>query len=246
MAPDTAFYDQRAASYAAASHDMDLRPLYARFLPHVRPGGLILDAGCGSGRDALAFRQAGFRVEAFDASPQMARQAALLLGQEVPVLCFEDVAWQERFDGIWACASLLHVAPADLPDVLRRLQRALRPGGVMFFNFKYGQGQRHSPDGRRFTDMDEAGVRALLGALPGAFLPRYADRGGRPCGGAAGTLDPGPCPAHPLFRLRRPAQQPDRRGAASAIPASLAQLPQQPPPVTCRRKKHPLRRVFSV
>lgn len=166
MAPDTAFYDQRAASYAAASHDMDLRPLYARFLPHVRPGGLILDAGCGSGRDALAFRQADFRVEAFDASPQMARQAALLLGQEVPVLCFEDVAWQERFDGIWACASLLHVAPADLPDVLRRLQRALRPGGVMFFNFKYGQGQRHSPDGRRFTDMDEAGVRALLDALP--------------------------------------------------------------------------------
>ena len=64
MAPDTAFYDQRAASYAAASHDMDLRPLYARFLPHVRPGGRILDAGCGSGRDALAFRQAGFRGEA--------------------------------------------------------------------------------------------------------------------------------------------------------------------------------------
>lgn len=77
------------------------------------------------------------------------------------------VVWQERFDGIWACASLLHVAPADLPDVLRRLQRALRPGGVMFFNFKYGQGQRHSPDGRRFTDMDEAAVRDLLETLPG-------------------------------------------------------------------------------
>ena len=93
MAPDTAFYDQCAASYAAASHDMDLRPLYARFLPHVRPGGRILDAGCGSGRDALAFRQAGFRVEAFDASPQMARQAALLLGQDVPFfslkLCYD-------------------------------------------------------------------------------------------------------------------------------------------------------------
>lgn len=237
MAPDTAFYDQRAASYAAASHDMDLRPLYARFLPHVRPGGLILDAGCGSGRDALAFRQAGFRVEAFDASPQMARQAALLLGQEVPVLCFEDVAWQERFDGIWACASLLHVAPADLPDVLRRLQRALRPGGVMFFNFKYGQGQRHSPDGRRFTDMDEAGVRALLDALP--ELSCLDMRTGE-------DVDPGPCPAHPLFRLRRPGQQAYRRGAASAIPASLSQLPQQSPPVTCRRKKHPLRRVFSV
>ena len=166
MAADTTFYDQRAAGYAAAARDMDLRPLYARFLPQVRPGGLILDAGCGSGRDALAFRQAGFRVEAFDASPQMARQAALLLGQDVPVLCFEELAWQERFDAIWACASLLHVAPADLPDALRRLQRALRPGGVMFFNFKYGRGQRQSLDGRRFTDMDEAGVRDLLDALP--------------------------------------------------------------------------------
>ena len=52
----------------------------------------------------------------------------------MPVLCFEDVAWQDRFDGIWACASLLHVAPADLPDALRRLQRALRPGGVLAMN----------------------------------------------------------------------------------------------------------------
>ena len=140
----------------------------------------------------------------------MARQAALLLGQEVPVLCFEDVAWQERFDGIWACASLLHVAPADLPDVLRRLQRALRPGGVMFFNFKYGQGQRHSPDGRRFTDMDEAGVRALLDALPELSCldmrtgeddraAELRERWIRSLSGAS------------LFRLRRPGQQADRR-----------------------------------
>ena len=128
------------------------------------------------------------------------RQAALLLGQDVPVLCFEEVVWQERFDGIWACASLLHVAPAICPDVLRRLQRALRPGGVMFFNFKYGQGQRHSPDGRRFTDMDEAAVRDLLETLPGACLPGHADRGGRrPRSGAAGALNTGPCPAHPVL-----------------------------------------------
>ena len=143
-------------------------------------------------------------MEAFDVSPQMARQAALLLGQEVPVLCFEDVAWQERFDGIWACASLLHVAPADLPDVLRRLQRALRPGGVMFFNFKYGQGQRHSPDGRRFTDMDEAGVRALLDAcrsFPAWICGQGRTTVRRSCGNAGSRSLSGASP----LPLRRPA-----------------------------------------
>lgn len=199
MAPDTAFYDQRAASYAAASHDMDLRPLYARFLPHVRPGGRILDAGCGSGRDALAFRQAGFRVEAFDASPQMARQAALLLGQDVPVLCFEEVVWQERFDGIWACASLLHVRPGGSARRLAAFAACPASRRRDVLQFQVRSGAAPQPGRAPLHRYGRGRCPGPAGDAAGTCLPGHADRGGRPRSGAAGALDTGPCPAHPAL-----------------------------------------------
>jgi len=78
---------------------------------------------------------------------------------------FQDIVWQERFDGIWASASLLHVALAELPDVLSRLARALRPGGILYASFKYGSGERESSR-RHFTDLDETGLVALLATVP--------------------------------------------------------------------------------
>ncbi len=111
---------------------------------------MILDAGCGSGRDAKAFLERGYTVSAFDASPVLARLATVHTG--LP-----------RFDGIWACASLLHVPLADLPDVFQRLDRALKPGGVLYASWKSGQGERQDGD-RRFTDLDEAHLDVLLRA----------------------------------------------------------------------------------
>ncbi|WP_462330101.1 class I SAM-dependent methyltransferase [Thiohalocapsa halophila] len=74
--------------------------------------------------------------------------------------------WQDAFDGIWACASLLHVPAAELPDAMQRLCRALKPGGVIYASFKYGSGEREH-HGRRFTDLDEPGLSALLRRVPG-------------------------------------------------------------------------------
>lgn len=68
---------------------------------------------------------------------------------------------KDEFDGIWCCASLLHVPAAELPDVMRRLADALKPGGVWYVSFKYGDGEREV-DGRRFTDMDEVRLRRLV------------------------------------------------------------------------------------
>jgi SAM-dependent methyltransferase len=76
-------------------------------------------------------------------------------------LRFQEISWQQQFDGIWACASLLHVPPVELPDVMQRLHRALKPGGVLYASFKYGRGERDH-HGRRFTDMDERGLAELL------------------------------------------------------------------------------------
>ena len=104
-------------------------------------------------------------MTAFDASPALAALASVHCGLPVPVLRLEEIDWQARFDGIWACASLLHLTLPELPDVLRRLAVALKPGGVLFTSFKYGQGEREH-GGRRFSDLDEAGLAALLQAVP--------------------------------------------------------------------------------
>ena len=162
----TRYYTENALTFFADTVAVAMAPLYARFLPHIPPGGHILDAGCGSGRDTLAFLQKGYRVTAFDASPSLADLAERHTGQPVQVLRFQDLEWDREFDGIWACASLLHVPTADLPDALGRLALALRPRGILYASFKHGRGER-THQGRRFTDLDEAGLQALLGQVPG-------------------------------------------------------------------------------
>jgi len=59
----------------------------------------------------------------------------------------------------------LHLSLPELPDVLLRLATALKPDGVLFTSFKHGQGEREH-GGRRFTDLDEAGLAALLQTAP--------------------------------------------------------------------------------
>lgn len=160
------YYQQNAATFFADTSEVDMTPLYRRFLPQLPDQAHILDAGCGSGRDARAFARLGHSVTAFDASPALISLAESLLGQPVQCLRFQDITWQKQFDGIWACASLLHVPPAELPDALQRLCRALKPRGVLYASFKYGSGEREHY-GRRFTDLDEPGLAALLRQIPG-------------------------------------------------------------------------------
>jgi SAM-dependent methyltransferase len=163
--PNLAYYEDQAQSFFAETVAVDMAPLYARFLALIPSGGHILDAGCGSGRDALAFRRLGYAVTAFEASPALARLASEHCGLPVEVRRFQEVDWEDAFDGIWACASLLHVPMAELPEVLGRLGRALKPDGVLYVSFKYGAGEREH-EGRRFTDLDEQGLAGLVEAVP--------------------------------------------------------------------------------
>lgn len=160
-----AYYQEHAQTFFDGTVDLNLSALHQRFLAHLPAGGHILDAGCGSGRDARAFLEQGYTVTAFDAAPALAELASVHGGLPVAVLRLEEIDWQARFDGIWACASLLHLGLPELPDVLRRLATALKPGGVLFTSFKHGQGQRDH-GGRCFTDLDEAGLAVLLQAVP--------------------------------------------------------------------------------
>lgn len=159
------YYNDNAAEYFESTVHVDMSALRARFLAHVPAQGHILDAGCGSGRDSFAFLHAGYRVTAFDASPELAALAREHIGQPVEVLRFQDITWLNAFDGIWACASLLHVPRPELPDTLQRLARALKSGGVLYVSFKYGDQDRDEA-GRHFTDLDETSLALLLDQVP--------------------------------------------------------------------------------
>lgn len=163
------FYDDNAEDFFRRTLEASMAVLCERFAQLLPPGGRILDAGCGSGRDALAFLRMGFQVTATEAAPRLAALAEAHTGLPVMVRTFEEMDWQEAFDGIWACASLLHVPRRDLPGVTRRLRAALVPGGVWFMSFKHGAAERRV-GGRHFTDLDEAGARNLLDEVGGLEL----------------------------------------------------------------------------
>lgn len=164
------FYTREAAHYFQSTHTVDMAPLPARFLNLVGPKGRLLDAGCGSGRDTKAFLVLGYEVEAFDASAEMARLASAHTGIAVRASSFLSLEVVHRFDGIWACASLLHVTPSQQPEALARLHRALKPGGVLYASYKLGNGERTDAQGRHFTDADQDRLSQWIRDLKDAQL----------------------------------------------------------------------------
>ena len=134
------------------------------FLPLIPAGGAILDAGCGAGRDSKAFLELGFDVEAFDASEPLALLASKLTGKKVAVDLLQSYSSATKFDGVWACASLLHVPLNELPGVFSSLAGMLKAGGVFYCSFKYGEGEV-ARNGRLFTDLNEQGIAELIQGL---------------------------------------------------------------------------------
>jgi SAM-dependent methyltransferase len=169
--PTGAFYSRNAHAYVQETLGVDMGPLYEPFLALVPAGSHILDAGCGSGRDAREFKRRGYRVTATDASAELARLASEIIGQPVHVLRFEEMTYDEEFDGIWACASLLHVARTSIDDVLARLTQALRSPGILYASFKAGEAEQVR-DGRLFNDYSEGSLAELFRRQPGLEVER--------------------------------------------------------------------------
>jgi len=161
-----AYYDTHAEEYFNSSVNVDLHELYEPFFRELRKGAHILDAGCGSGRDTKAFLDRGYRVTAIDASPQLVRLATAFTGQPCEVLRFQEMEFREQFDGLWACASLLHVPKHELNNVMQRFVSALKSKGVFYISLKEGEGEHVAEDGRFFQYYTEDSFRAVLRGFP--------------------------------------------------------------------------------
>ena len=155
------YYNRYAATYFESTVNVDLSENRARFEKVLPEGGSILDLGCGSGRDSLAFLEDGYEVTPLDGSPEMCALAEIHTDLEVLNMTFEELDFDEVFDGIWACASLLHVPEEDMPDILKKVGFALKPEGHLYISVKEGdfEGER---DNRYYVDYTKRRLMNLL------------------------------------------------------------------------------------
>lgn len=134
------FYNQYASQYFSQTVNTQMREQYERFLPFIPKEGSILDLGCGSGRDSYYFKQKGYQIVAVDGSKELAKYASELLGQPVINQLFHEINFNNQFDGIWACASLLHIPENQMLDILKKMKKSLKSEGIIYISVKEGQG----------------------------------------------------------------------------------------------------------
>lgn len=140
---------------------MEFSSIQNKFLDKLEQGALILDFGCGSGRDTKYFHERGYAVEAIDGSEELCRLAGEYTGLTVKHMHFRELSEENKYDAIWACSSVLHLPYEELADVMRKMFTALKDKGLIYTSFKYGtfEGLR---SGRYFIDMTEERLKKLL------------------------------------------------------------------------------------
>lgn len=147
------YYDSESQVFIDSTLSLDMSALYAEFEPYLKPDALILDLGCGSGRDLKYFNQK-YKAIGLEPSKTLATFARDYSGAEIIESDIQSFQTDLKFDGIWACASLLHLKSSELANVLKKIENMLKQDGVTYASFKYGdfEGERN---GRHFTDLTE-------------------------------------------------------------------------------------------
>ena len=155
------YYNKNSEKFYKNTVHIDLSELYPKFLRHIPDNGTILDLGCGSGRDSLYFLEKGYIVTSVDASEEMVRLSSELTGQKTQYLRMQDIEFKNEFNGIWACASLLHIDKKLTESVFNILCNALRDNGVLYASYKYGKGTSILED-RYYNNYDETSFAEVI------------------------------------------------------------------------------------
>lgn len=158
------YYNANAKDFVSTTIGVEFENMQKNFLSKLPIHADILDFGCGSGRDTKYFLEQGYNVEAVDGSKALCKLAGEYTGIEVKNMFFQELSEEDKYDGIWACSSILHLPIDELADVMRKMVVALKVNGIIYTSFKYGTfaGVRN---GRFFTDMTEETFAKLLNRI---------------------------------------------------------------------------------
>ncbi len=165
------YYDQNAKAFYENTIDVDFESVQQLFTDLLPQGAKILDFGCGSGRDTVYFLSQGYDVDATDGSAELCRLASEAAGIPVRQMFFQELDAVNVYDGIWACASILHVPKKELPQIFLKMQQALKKDGVIYTSFKYGDGEGVR-NGRYFSDYTEDTARRMIGGIEGLQIEK--------------------------------------------------------------------------
>lgn len=158
------YYNFNAKDFITETISAELNMIRKKFTNRLLDNAFILDFGCGSGRDTKYFLMQGYQVDAIDGSLELCKFASTYTGINVKNMLFQDLTAIEKYDGIWACSSILHLSFYELIDVMKKMTTALKKHGIIYTSFKYGifEGERN---GRFFIDMTENNFANFLKQL---------------------------------------------------------------------------------
>ena len=158
------YYSEHYNEYIESTMHTDMSHIYAIFEPLLK-GNKILDVGFGSGRDMLYFRSKGYEVMGIDVEPAFVEHAKEL-GLNAVVGDALSFVSDYKFDGIWACASLLHLSKDGIATAIKHLKTLLNDEGVLFVSLKEGDAETIDEKGRAMTYvskefLEELGLQIL-------------------------------------------------------------------------------------
>lgn len=165
------YYNENAKEFVSDTIDVTFTEMQDIFLEYVPEGGKILDFGCGSGRDTKYFLSKGYDVQAIDGSVELCKIASEYTGIIVKQMLFDELDACEEYDGVWACASILHVKKQQLPEIIQKIATATKKNGTVYLSFKYGDFEGVK-NGRYFTYLTEESIEKILCEIPTLTIDR--------------------------------------------------------------------------
>lgn len=153
------YYEANFQAYIENTLNLDMSDLYSEFkLP---PRSRVLDIGCGAGRDLKFFKDRGHDCLGLEPSEKLAAFARQHSGCEVIESGIMEFNTDKKFEGVWACASLLHLSDSELETAFSHINRMMHQGSLFYCSFKRGcfKGQRA---GRFYNDQTLESLTPLI------------------------------------------------------------------------------------